>query len=202
MVDSRGMRRLATFAAIGALTTVASNASSSQLATSAVDRHDRLAGTHCTVFPANNVWHANISKLPVNKHNAQWMKTIGRSVNLHPDFGPSFGAQPVPYGIPITIVGRSHRRVKVKFQYASESDHVHYPLGHDTKIEGGRHASGDRHALVVDKATCRLYETFDTRKSGHHWTAGSGATWSLKSNHLRPAGWTSADAAGLPIMPG
>jgi hypothetical protein len=196
------MKRFASSACIAALVTAVSVVSTSQAATSPIGPPDRLAGTHCTVFPADNVWHADISKLPVNRHNAQWMKHIGRGVDLHPDFGPSFGAQPVPYGIPITVVRRSHPRVKVKFQYASESDHVHYPLGHDTKIEGGRHAGGDRHALVVDKATCRLYETFNTHQSGHRWTAGSGATWSLKSNHLRPAGWTSADAAGLPIMPG
>jgi hypothetical protein len=154
------------------------------------------------VFPANNVWHADISKLPVNRHSRLWVKNIGRSDDLHPDFGPSFSAQPVPYGIPITVVSGGHKKVKVKFQYASESDHLRYPLGHDTKIEGGRHAGGDRHAIVVDKATCRLYETWLTRKHNHRWTAGSGATWSLRSNALRPKGWTSADAAGLPILPG
>jgi hypothetical protein len=161
-----------------------------------------LPGTHCTVFPTNNVWHADISKLPVDRHSRQWVASIGRSDDLHPDFGPSFGAQPVPYGIPVTVVSGRHKKVKVTFQYASESDHVRYPLGHDTKIEGGRHAGGDRHAIVVDKATCRLYETWLTRKRHHHWTAGSGATWSLRSNALRPKGWTSADAAGLPILPG
>jgi hypothetical protein len=161
-----------------------------------------LAGTHCTVFPADNVWHADISKLPVNRHSASWVRSIGRSEDLHPDFGPSYGAQPVPYGIPITVVSDRHPKVRVKFQYGSESDHVRYPLGHDTKIEGGRHAGGDRHAIIVNEASCRLYETWLTRKHHHHWTAGSGATWSLNSNKLRPKGWTSADAAGLPILPG
>jgi hypothetical protein len=108
----------------------------------------------------------------------------------------------VPYGIPITYVSGSHPKVQVKFTYSSESDHVGYPLGSDTKIEGGSNAPGDRHAIVVDRATCRLYETWDTRHTAHGWTAGSGATWSLKGNKLRPAGWTSADAAGLPILPG
>jgi hypothetical protein len=164
--------------------------------------HGHVAGTKCDVFPADNVWNTPITKLPVNTHSAQWVKSIGRGVDLHPDFGPSYGAQPVPYGIPITVVSGHHKTVKVHFTYASESDHVRYPLGSDTKIEGGKHASGDRHAIIVDKANCRLYETWDTRHTSHGWTAGSGATWSLRSNALRPKGWTSADAAGLPILPG
>jgi hypothetical protein len=163
---------------------------------------DRIPGTHCTAFPSNNVWHADISKLPVDSHSKEWVKHIGHGLDLHPDFGPSFGAQPVPYGIPVTVVSKSHAKVHVKFQYSSESDHVHYPLGHDTKIEGGRHASGDRHAIMVDKSNCHLYETWLTRHHHHHWTAGSGATWSLTSNKLRHNHWTSADAAGLPILPG
>jgi hypothetical protein len=121
---------------------------------------------------------------------------------LHPDFGPSYGEQPVPYGIPFTVVDGSHPKVQVAFDYADESDRVGYPLGSDTKIEGGRSADGDRHAIVVDKSTCRLYETFSTYQDGSGWTAGSGAVWSLTSNKLRPQGWTSADAAGLPILPG
>jgi hypothetical protein len=161
-----------------------------------------LAHTHCAVFPADNVWNTSIRTLPVNSHSAQWMKHIGRGLDLHPDFGPSFGAQPVPYGIPITVVSGHHKRAKVHFTYSSESDHVRYPLGADTKIEGGRHAGGDRHAIVVDRRACRVYETFDTRRTSQGWHAGSGATWSLRHNHLRPTGWTSADAAGLPILPG
>jgi hypothetical protein len=130
------------------------------------------------------------------------MAHMSPRTRLHPDFGPSYGAQPVPYGIPITVVGGSHRKVSVSFTYRSESDRVRYPLGSDTRIEGGRRSNGDRHALVVDKARCRLYETFATRQRNGHWHAGSGAAWSLRSNVLRPNGWTSADAAGLPIMPG
>ncbi len=119
-----------------------------------------------------------------------------------PDFGPSYGAQTVPYGIPITIVDSSHPKVSVRFDIADESDRVRYPLGPDTKVEGGQWKTGDRHTVVVDKDSCRLYETWATSKSGTRWFAGSGATWSLKSNALRPRGWTSADAAGLPILPG
>jgi hypothetical protein len=164
--------------------------------------HTHIPGTACNGFPADNVWNTPVTNLPVNAHSAQWVKSIGRGVDLHPDFGPSYGAQPVPYGIPITVVSGHHETVKVHFTYSTESDHVRYPLGSDTKIEGGRNAGGDRHAIIVNRATCRLYETFNTRHTSHGWTAGSGATWSLRSNALRPKGWTSADAAGLPILPG
>jgi hypothetical protein len=198
------MRRILGAAAVVALVagvgSVAAVGSVAGASTSA--KPDVVGGTHCVVFPANNVWHADISKLPVNKHSSQWVKSIGRSYDLHPDFGPSFGAQPVPYGMAITVVSASHPTVHVKFDYSSESDHLRYPFGNDTKIEGGKHASGDRHAIVVNKATCRLYETWNTRQTSHGWKAGSGASWSLNSNKLRPKGWTSADAAGLPILPG
>jgi hypothetical protein len=211
------MRRLVGCAAAAVLATAggvaaAPGATSAPLrpAVAAAAKQSHLPGTHCTVFPVNNVWNADISKLPLSKHSAAWVKHIGRSDLLHPDFGPSFGAQPVPYGIPITVVSGSHPKVHVKFTYSSESDHVLYPLGSDTKIEGGKNAGGDRHAIVVDKATCKDYETFNTRQTANGWTAGSGAVWSLNNNKLRykphlnlgPNGLTSADAAGLPILPG
>ncbi|MDX6197724.1 MAG: hypothetical protein QOJ79_875 [Actinomycetota bacterium] len=161
-----------------------------------------IPGTTCTPFPADNVWHADIRTLPVNAHSGQWLAHMSPTRKLHPDFGPSYDAQPVPYGIPVTVVAGTHAKVGVHFDYASESDRGPYPLGSDTKIEGGAGSSGDRHAIVVDKSTCRLYETFATRKSGTAWYAGSGAIWGLGSNALRPRGWTSADAAGLPILPG
>ncbi|MFL6062900.1 MAG: hypothetical protein ACJ72E_16860 [Marmoricola sp.] len=160
-----------------------------------------IAGTTCTAFPASSWWHADVSRLPVDRRSATWMSHMSARVRLHPDFGPSYGDGP-NYGIPITVVGGSHPKVPVRFQYASESDKVRYPLGSDTRIEGGRSSSGDKHAVVVDKSTCRLYETWLTRHTNSGWRAGSGATWSLKSNRLRPDGWTSADAAGLPILPG
>jgi len=162
-----------------------------------------VPGTRCPAFPTDNIWHADVSRLPVHPRSAQWMSHMSPERDLHPDFGPSFGAQPVPYGIPITVVDRSHRRVRVRFTYASESDRVRYPLGRDTRIEGGRRADGDRHAIVVDRDRCTLYETFATRRGrSGRWRAGSGAVWRLTSNRLRPDGWTSADAAGLPILPG
>jgi hypothetical protein len=126
---------------------------------------------------------------------------MSTGVDLHPDFGPSYGDGP-NYGIPITVVGGDHPKVRVTFQYADESDRVRYPLGADTRIEGGRGSDGDKHAIVVDKSTCVLYETWNTRVVDGRWKAGSGAVWSLRSNKLRHDGWTSADAAGLPILPG
>ena len=156
-----------------------------------------VAGTTCTVFPADNWWHADVSHLPVHPRSAAWLAHMSTGRDLHPDFGPSYGDGP-NYGIPVTVVSGSHQKVWVRFDYASESDHVRYPLGADTRLEGG----GDRHAIIVDKSTCRLYETWATRHTSSGWRAGSGATWSLGSNKLRPDGWTSADAAGLPILPG
>jgi hypothetical protein len=206
------LRPVVVLAATAVLATTLASVGAAQTGTRS-QTQDRSAGTSpaavakgpvggCTVFPADNYWNADISKLPVHPKSRQWMKHMSPSVDLHPDFGPSYGEQPVPYGIPITVVRGTHKKVHVTFRYASESDKVRYPLGADTKIEGGRGADGDRHALIVDKSNCRLYETFDTRRADGRWHAGSGAVWSLNSNRLRPNGWTSADAAGLPIMPG
>jgi hypothetical protein len=162
-----------------------------------------LPGTACTAFPADNIWHADITRAPVNARSAQWLSNMqGATRKLHPDFGPS-GDPNNPYGIPITVVPSSHALVNVAFDYASESDQVKYPLGADTKIEGGANSGGDMHAIMINASTCELYETWDTRQvAGGSWAAGSGAVWNLASDALRPAGWTSADAAGLPIMPG
>jgi len=160
-----------------------------------------VAGTACRAFPADNYWNTDIRSLPVDPRSATWLSHMSTGRNLHPDFGPSYGDGP-NYGIPVTVVGRRHTKVRVRFDYASESDHVRYPFGRDTRIEGGRNSSGDKHAIVVDRSRCRLYETWDTRVRNRRWWAGSGAVWSLTSNRLRPDGWTSADAAGLPILPG
>jgi len=160
-----------------------------------------IAKTRCSEFPADNWWHADVSGLPVHARSGAWLSHMSTDVDLHPDFGPSYGAGP-NYGIPITVVDGSHRKVRVRFYYGSESDKVRYPLGKDTRIEGGRNSDGDRHAIVVDKSRCKLYEVYDARVVDGKWRAGSGAVWSLKRNRLRPDGWTSADAAGLPILPG
>jgi hypothetical protein len=152
------------------------------------------------MFPADNVWNTNISKLPVNVHSGAWLRSMkSGSTFLHPDFGPNSGGY--PYGIPFAVVTSQHATVKIGFQYASESFRGRYPFGADTPIEGGKNAGGDRHAIMVNSTTCTLYELWDARFSARP-IAGSGAMWHLTSNALRPAGWTSADAAGLPILPG
>ena len=158
----------------------------------------------CPMFPANNVWNTNISKLPVNKHNAAWLKSMdSASTYLHPDFGPNEGGY--PYGIPFTVVTSATPKVHIKFHYASQSYRGLYPFTASTPIEGGKNAprNTDRHAIMVNRSTCALYELWQAHYvAGGRSTAGSGAMWKLTSNALRPASWTSADAAGLPILPG
>jgi hypothetical protein len=158
---------------------------------------------NCPMFPADNIWNTDISRLPVDPHSAAWLRSMRSSTTLlHPDFGPNQGGY--PYGIPYAIVTSAHKTVRVKFVYGSESDQVKYPLGPDTPIEGGKNAPAgtDRHALMVNRSTCTLYELWQAHYSAGGSTAGSGAVWNLRSNLLRPVGWTSADAAGLPILPG
>ena len=173
----------------------------SSIASARTNSSRQVPGTECPMFPGDNYWHARIDSLRVHASSALWMSNMHPSSDLHPDFGPSFGEQPIPYGIPITVV-HGAARVPVGFEYADQSDRVPFPLNKDTAIEGGADADGDRHAVVVDADTCTLFETWNTRPTDSGWTAGSGAVWSLKSNQLRPRGWTSADAAGLPILPG
>jgi hypothetical protein len=159
--------------------------------------------SNCPAFPANNVWNTNISRLPVNKHSAAWMASMdSASTYLHPDFGPDQGGY--PYGMPVTVVTSKTARVHLRFQYASQSYRGLYPFGAGTLIEGGKNAPADtdRHAIMVDSSTCTLYELWQARYAAGGSTAGSGAMWKLTSNALRPAGWTSADAAGLAILPG
>jgi hypothetical protein len=161
-----------------------------------------LPGTRCPAFPADNVWNTPITGLPVDSRSGEWLRHMAAgSTYLHPDYGPGGGSS--PYGIPWQITSPSPKFVHLHFQYASQSDKGPYPFSAGTPIEGGRQASGDRHALMVDPGTCVLYELFDAHyRPGGRSTAGSGAIWSLESNRLRPATWTSADAAGLPILPG
>jgi len=159
------------------------------------------AAPRCPVFPANNPWNQRVDKLPVAANSAQLIASIGLNAPVHADFG-SGTWDGGPIGIPFDVVSSKTPRSRVSFEYADESNRVRYPIPRGVHIEGGAHATGDRHAILVDKSSCRLYELYDLRHASHGWTAGSGAVWSLRSNHLRPAGWTSADAAGLPIFPG
>jgi len=159
------------------------------------------AARHCPVFPANNAWNQRVDRLPVASGSAQLIASIGLDSPVHADFG-SGTWDGGPIGIPFDVVSRKTPRSRVSFDYADESDRVRYPVPRHVHIEGGAHSTGDRHAILVDKSSCRLYELYDLHHASRDWTAGSGAVWSLRSNHLRPAGWTSADAAGLPIFPG
>jgi len=159
------------------------------------------AARHCPVFPASNAWNERVDTLPVASDSAQLIASIGLDSPVHADFGSGMW-DGGPIGIPFDVISSRTPRSRVSFQYADESDRVRYPVPRHVHIEGGSHATGDRHAILVDKRACRLYELYDLRHSARGWTAGSGAVWSLRSNHLRPAGWTSADAAGLPIFPG
>ncbi len=147
----------------------------------------------CAIFPATNAWNTRVDNLPVDPRSDAYIAAIGLSAGLHPDFSDSGG-----YGIPYNIVGAGTPDSTVRFQYADESDRTGYPIPAKPKIEGG----SDRHLVMVDTSACRLYELYDAINTSSGWTAGSGATWDLRSNKLRPDGWTSADAAGLPILPG
>jgi hypothetical protein len=151
----------------------------------------------CPLFPDSNVWNTPVDQLPVDPHSDDYIQATDLSNGLHPDFGAGIW-QGQPIGIPYNIVTGATAGVNVSFQYSSESDHVLYPIPPNPLIEGG----GDRHILIVDRDHCILYELFDASQSGGRWSAGSGAHYSLISNDLRPDTWTSADAAGLPILPG
>jgi len=172
--------------------------------TPGVGHADTLPGAPgCTVLPADSVWHADVSGLPVDPNSATYIASIGASAPLHPDFGQG-KYQGEPIGIPYNVVPASQPLVPVQFTYASESDAGPYPIPKKPLIEGGPRSTGDRHVLVVDAGTCTDYELFSAhpRHGGTSWHAGSGAEFPLGSDALRTAGWTSADAAGLPILPG
>jgi hypothetical protein len=184
-----------------AISAVSRSAPSSATAGTAPAGTSVPGAPNCPVFPAGNIWNTDISKLPVNSHSAAWLRSMDSATTfLHPDFGPNSGG--FPFGIPYTVVTSAHPLVSITFQFAPESDKGPYPFGPSTLIEGGKNSGGDRHAIMVSKSTCTLYELWHARYSAGGSTAGSGAIWRLTSNALRPAGWTSADAAGLPILPG
>ena len=152
----------------------------------------------CPIFPRYNDWNQRVDRLPLLPNSNAIIASIGLNDHVHADFGSgTWNGSPI--GIPVTVVSSSTPRSAVTFQYASESDPGPYPIPPDVRIEGG----SDRHAILVDRDACVLYELFALeRTSGGGWRAGSGAIWRLDSNELRPEGWTSADAAGLPILPG
>jgi hypothetical protein len=142
----------------------------------------------CPLFPADSFWHADVRGLDVHPRSAQWLAAMGGPERrLHPDLGPDEAGR--PYGIPYAVVDSTFPRVSPRFTYGSESDPGPYPFGPAIPVEGG----SDRHALVVDRQGCRLYELYAVDWNGGSPRAGSGAIWDLRSNALRPRGWTSAD---------
>jgi hypothetical protein len=168
--------------------------------TSDDDLETVLAG--CRLFPADHIWNAKVDTLPVDTNSGLYINTIGASTTFHPDFGSGLW-EGGPIGIPFNVVSGTQPKVNVTFQYASESDPGPYPIPSNPKIEGGVSSTGDRHILMIDKDNCKLYELFYAFKQANGtWRAGSGAIYDLKSYALRPDGWTSADAAGLAILPG
>ncbi|ROL62471.1 T9SS C-terminal target domain-containing protein [Bacteroidetes/Chlorobi group bacterium ChocPot_Mid] len=157
---------------------------------------------NCFVFPKNNIWNTPIAQLPVHPKSSDYIKTIGAGLSLRNDFGSGLwnGA---PIGIPYVLVGSYQQKITVNFQYSDESDKSGYPIPDNPPIEGGNESTGDRHILIIDTNNCKLYELYSAyQNNDKSWRAGSGAIYDLNSNKLRPEGWTSADAAGLPIFPG
>ncbi len=155
----------------------------------------------CPLFPANNIWNTPVDTAPVDANSVAYIDTIGAALTVHPDFGTVYNG--VPNGIPYVTVPGSQPLAPITFTYAGESDPGPYPLPPDAPIEGGPASNGDRHVLVIDRDHCVLYEVYAARlQPDGSWRAGSGAKWDLNSNALRPATWTSADAAGLPILAG
>jgi hypothetical protein len=187
---------------INAAAATAATALVAMLAGSAASPAPTLAG--CPVFPAANPWNQPVDKLPVAADSATLIASIGVDTGVHADFGSGLydGSR---IGIPFVVVhGRATPKSRVSFEYADESDKGPYPIPKNVPVEGApAHANeGDRHVLIVDRDACKLYELSGMQRAGTHWSGWSGAIWNLRSNAVRPATWTSADAAGLPILPG
>jgi hypothetical protein len=157
----------------------------------------------CPLFPKSSHWNKRVDRLPVLPNSSAIVGSIGAEETVHADFGSGL-YEGGPIGIPYKVVRKSQPRVPVSFDFADESDGGPYPIPRNAPIEGGAGSDGDRHVILVDRGRCRLFELYAAypEDGGARWRAGSGAIWNLRSNRLRPAGWTSADAAGLPILPG
>jgi hypothetical protein len=148
------------------------------------------------VFPDDSPWNVNVSGMQVDPQSDAYVKSIGADAPLHPDFGASYNGG--PFGMPYVVVAGGTPRTAVSFEYSDESDHAYYPIPPNPPLERGE----DRHLIILDRDNWKLYELYALEKKGDLWHAGAGAVWDLSRNESRPAGWTSADAAGLPIFPG
>lgn len=155
----------------------------------------------CTVLPADNIWNTRIDQLPLAPSSSTWVNTIGPSAPMHPDFGSGL-YDGGPIGIPYVTVPGTQTKYPATFTYQSESDPGPYAIPLSAPIEGGSSSTGDRHAIAIDTDNCILYEIYAAYPQAASWQGGSGAIFNLLSDALRPATWTSADAAGLPIFPG
>jgi hypothetical protein len=163
-------------------------------------RHRKAAPVQfrCPVFPARDALNQEIANVPASPRSAAYVASIGLSAHLHPDFGTN-----ASYGIPYVIVRAAQRKVPIRFtEYGSESDPGPYPVPLNAPIEGaGANGQGDKHVLVAQEGTCKLFEMYDASRTASGWSAAAGAVFNLRSTALRPEGFTSADAAGLPIFP-
>lgn len=199
--SSPGTRRLALPAVLAVLTVGAALAPAGAPASAhpGARAAAAVAGPHeygCEILPASNPINQDISHAPADPSSARYIASIGIGGHLHPDFGSNPG-----YGIPFSVVGAQQAKVPITFtEYGEESDPGPYPVPPAAPIEGAGEA-GDRHVIVLQRGSCRLYELYSASRQGRGWDAGSGAVFNLRSNALRPEGWTSADAAGLPIFP-
>jgi len=200
---ARGQRtrcsRWATFAAALCAVALAAGMGARAGADATPGRHAAAAAPReygCPILPADDALNRDISHAPVNPLSASYIASIGASLHLHADFGSN-----PSYGIPYVVVGPHQPRVPIEFsEYGSESEPGPYPVPLNAPIEGAGE-EGDRHVLVLQAHACKLYELYSARRAGAGWEAGSGAVFNLRSNALRSEGWTSADAAGLPIFP-
>jgi hypothetical protein len=179
-----------------ALVIAALSSSPAQARSDAAPRNAAPHEYSCPIFPANNSLNQDISHSPVDPNSAAYIASIGLTGHLHPDFGTN-----PSYGIPYTVVGPHQPKVPVRFtEFGEESTPGPYPIPANAPVEGAGE-EGDRHVLVLQEGSCKLYELYNAQHAGAGWEAGSGAVFNLRSNALRPNGWTSADAAGLPIFP-
>ncbi len=167
-----------------------------------VSASPQIAG--CPIFPADSIWNARIDALPTHPRSAAFINSIGPNTTLHPDFGTFWEGAPI--GIPFAVVPATQPNVAVTFGpdgYPAQSDTGPMPIPPTAPVEGGANADGDRHVLVLKQGECRLYELYRAFKiDDSQWQVDSSAIYDLRSHALRPAGWTSADAAGLPMLPG